>query len=337
MRLAHNPDDLFVQADASEKAPTRVQAMDWLLRLEASPADERLRHDFESWLAHSPANRAAYQAVQHTWARLGKLPKPAGAAATTTNVVALPARKTQGRTHRIRWFAAVAALAAACLALVAVPILQRHLLADYVTGVAELRDVTLPDGSVASLDAGSAIAIGYRDGERTVSLLEGQAFFQVVRDRERPFVVKADEVSVTVTGTAFSVRKTSDAVAVAVESGAVDVAVTDGARNSLVPGDRLTYDRRTRSISRGQLPPAYVASWRTRRLVVHEATVGELVEELGRHHSGVVVVRDKSLNNQLVSGVFDLANPRDALNALAESQGARLQQYTPYLLVIGAR
>ena len=306
--------------------------MDWLLRLEASPADESLKHDFDSWLADSPTNQAAYRSVQYTWARLGKLPIPACAEATITNVVTLQVRKT----HRFRWFAAATALAAACIALVVFPILQKHVLADYVTGVAELREITLPDGSVASLDAGSAIAVSYRDGERVVPLLEGQAFFQVVSDRERPFVVKADEVSVTVTGTAFSVRKTPDAVAVAVESGSVDVAVADGARNSLTPGDRLTYHRLTRSVSRGQLPPAYVASWRTRQLVAHEATVGELVEELGRHHAGVVVVRDKSLNKQLVSGVFDLANPRDALNALAESQGARLQQYTPYLLVIGA-
>jgi len=100
--------------------------MDWLLRLEASPADEGLKREFESSLADSPANQAAYRSVQYTWARLGKLPKPAGAEAATTNVVTHPAGKTdgkthgktQGKTHRIRWFAAAAALAAACLALV---------------------------------------------------------------------------------------------------------------------------------------------------------------------------------------------------------------------------
>ncbi len=303
--------------------------MDWILRLQAPQADESLKHEFELWLDQSPANRAAYQSVQYTWARLGQLPK-SDATAAPAEAARLPVR----RNRRARWLVAGAALAAACVALVAFPTLQRYMLADHVTGVAELRDISLPDGSVASLDAGSSIAVDYREGERSVTLLDGQAFFQVLRDRERPFIVKAGELSVTVTGTAFSVRKTADAISVAVASGSVDVAVLDGERNGLASGDRLTFDRHDRSVGRGQVPPSYVASWRSRRLVVQEATFGELVEELGRYQPGVIVVRDRSLNRQLVSGVFDLSNPHEALNTLAESQGARLRQITPYVLVI---
>lgn len=316
-----------------------MEASDWILRLEAAPSDSDVRAGFERWLAESEAHRAAYRSVQFTWARLGKLPRdpvPEALAPVSGEVVAL-ADKRRGR-HRVRWISSALALAAACLALVAFPVIQRHLLSDYVTGVSELREIVLPDGSIAFLDAGSAIAVNYRGTERAVSLVSGQAFFQVVPDGARPFRVAADELTVTVTGTAFSVGKTSETLAVAVQSGTVDavLAGADGV-NQLGMGDRLVYDRQSRVVRRGEVAPAEVASWRSRRLVVHDTSFGDLVEELGRHHRGYILVRGSSLNDQSISGVFDLSQPGQALEILAGSRNATVSQVTPYLTVISPR
>ncbi len=339
----------FVDASASKSNPARVQAVDWLLRLEASPADRALREAFERWLAESEAHRAAFEAAQVTWGCLGKLPHdlsleslaPAGRAPA----VAVPRGGQQAgiaaskprRRARTFWTAA-GALAAACLLLVAVPILRERLAADHVTGVAELRDVTLPDGSVAALDANSAISVEFDEGTRAVTLLSGQAFFQVVPDVGRPFRVTAGEVSVRVTGTSFSVDKLAGAVAVAVQSGTVEVTVPGPDPVSrLGMGDRLVFDRRAREVRREQVAPTMVDSWRAHRLVVHDATAGEMVEVLGRYLPGVIVVRDPSWNRASISGVFDLSHPQEALTALAESQHARLTRITPYLSVISSR
>jgi len=309
--------------------------MDWIVRLEGAPGDEGLQQQFERWLEQSESHRAAYRSVQYTWARLGRLPRDrATREAASHTVVALPSR----RPRRVRWLAAGAALAAACLALIAFPVIERHVLADHATGVAELREIVLPDGSVATLDAGSAIALDYRDGARAVSLLSGQAFFQVLPDAGRPFRVQTGELAVLVTGTAFNVNSTPDAISVSVASGSVEVTTPASSEQArLGAGDRVSFDRRARVSSRGQVPLSHVASWRSRRLVVHEASVAEVVAELGRHQSGVIVVYDRSLDAQTVSGVFDLSQPHEALNALAESQGARLTQFTPYLQVISLR
>ncbi len=90
-------------------------------------------------------------------------------------------------------------------------------------------------------------------------------------------------------------------------------------------------------MKREQVEPSAVASWRSRRLVVHDASVGDMVEVLGRYLPGVIIVRDRSLNRQSISGVIDLAQPQEALNALAESQHGKLSQITPYLSVISKR
>lgn len=330
-----NRDGSFVNASANELDDAIVQAADWTLRLEAAPSDNALKEEFAQWLERSEAHRTAYRMVQHTSATLDKRPRerPAGAAGTDTAV-----QPPVGKPRRVRWLAAGAALAAAVLAFVAFPVLQRHILADYVTGVAELREVALPDGSVAYLDAGSAIAVSYGQDARGITLLSGQAFFEVVANTGRPFKVDADGVSVVVTGTAFGVNRTSHAVAVTVQSGTVEVALSGSdARNRLGKGESWTYDRRSGTASRGEVQPANVALWRSRRLVVHDATFDDILEEIGRHMPGAIVVRDQSLNRQMVSGVYDLSRPPEALEALVGSQRARSTWFTPYLVVISAR
>lgn len=309
--------------------------MEWLLRRETEPANAILESDFQRWLEQSDSHRKAYASVQSTWAQLGELPTQAPAAAETAgNVVPLPGPKPR----RIKWFAAAAALAAACVLFVAFPVLQRYLMADYTTGVAELREVVLPDGSVVDLDAGSAIAVDYRDAGRRVTLLSGQAFFRVTRDTQRPFTVLAGDVAVVVTGTSFGVAKTATNVDVAVQSGSVEVS-RNGKKLSaaLAMGDRLVIDRAHHIVLRDRTAPESIAAWRSRRLVVVDGSFGDIVETLGRHLPGALVVADRSLNRQAITGVFDLTQPVDALRTLAESQKAVVTEITPYLLIVSRR
>jgi len=326
-----------LQTPAEKTKPARAQAADWVIRLDAAPADNALREEFERWLKEKATHRSEYQKVRHTWSGMGRIPKdfavggkPAGAVMQIP-VMQVPVRKQR----RVRWMAAGVALAAACLALVLFPVIQKHVKADYLTGTAELREVTLPDGSVAHLDAGSAIAVDYVENRRSVTLLAGQAYFSVVADAARTFVVTADEVSVEVTGTAFDVRKTRDKVSVSVESGTVEVA-TPGAdqRDRLTIGESLVYDRTLRTASRGRIQATEVATWRVRKLIVYDSTVGDIVEELGRHMAGLIVVRDNALSRQVVSGIFDLSRPHEALEGLAVTQKASVTQITPLLVIV---
>jgi len=324
----------LVQDFANERDLLIEEAMEWLLRLEESPLDGRLKQEFQAWLDRDEAHREAYRSVRLTWSALGKLPheRPVGEGAPGA-VIPLPRRKRQ----RMAWIAAVAAVAAACVTLAAFPVIQNHILADHLTGVAELRQVTLPDGSIAWLDAGSAIAVDYDRSSRGVSLLAGQAFFDVEHAQGQPFRVTADEVTVEVTGTAFNVLRTPVTVAVTVQSGTVEVVAGNHAPNYLAGGDRLVFDRQSRSVERDQVPADLVASWRTRRLVVHDTRFGDIVEELGRHFPGMIVVPDGSLNLELITGVFDVSHPLDALGTLADSQRASLTRITPYLVIVSRR
>lgn len=301
------------------------------MRLDAAPQDATLRAQFEAWLAESDRHRAAYAVVEPVW-RLSSDIAPPSAPDTVVSIA-------DARRPRRPWRRAVAVAMgaiAAGVALVFLPAIQLHLRADHLTGVAEQRDVTLDDGSKVALDAGSAIAVRYAAARREVELLSGQAFFEVRPNGERPFVVAAAGVTVTVTGTAFSVGKTDMGITVAVQSGSVDVADGAGVASGLHRGDRLQISRGGK-ISKGPVAVEDVASWRDRRLVVYDMPVREVVEQLGRYRHGAIVFRNSAIADRLVTGVIDLRRPAEALQALVELQQGSLIEITPYLSIISSR
>lgn len=213
---------------------------------------------------------------------------------------------------------------------------QLWLAADHRTGTAELRKVVLDDGSVVSLDAASAIAVRYVASRREVALLAGRAFFEVEPMADRPFVVVVDDTMVTVTGTAFDVRSSPATTSVAVQSGVVEVASDDGRRQlaTLTRGEQLDIDRKSHHAARSAIVPDDIAARRQHRLIVDRATVADVVEELGRHYGGVLMLRDRALADRRVSGIFDLRQPIEALQAAVRTHDGSVTRITPYVVVI---
>ncbi|MCG8595785.1 MAG: FecR domain-containing protein [Kiloniellales bacterium] len=343
----------------AEHDPIREEALDWLLKIEAAPGDEALRHALEAWRSQSEAHDRAYQSVARVWRLAGELPPDdtgqadrAGGGASKPQARAgqerraCPARSfggpapptRPGRRRRVLQGAVAAAFLAAVLSYLA-PTLRLRLLADHVTGVGEIRSVTLEDGSRMHLDAESAVAVGFEAAERRISLIAGQAFFEVAPAPARPFTVGAEGVSVTVTGTAFSVRTRSDGIAVAVVSGSVKVAPGRPGNEvfALTAGEQVSLAPATGSVLHSRVRPADVAPWRDRQLVADGLPLGEVVEQLGRHHRGAILLRDPALAKRRITGVFDLNDPLGALRAAAGTQDARVIEVTPYLLIVDRR
>lgn len=311
--------------------PAWDQALDWLLEIEAGAPAAR-RRAFEAWLAASETHRQAYARAARAWRVTGALAAPRGTAGPVDVDGARAARRRPFR----RWPVAALAAVAAAILLALAPMLRLAVLADHRTGTGEIRQVALPDGSTADLDAGSAIAVDYAATGRSVDLLDGRAYFAVTPDAARPFTVAAGGVTVTVTGTGFDVDLGEDAVSVTVASGTVAVALSAGAPVRLEPGDRLTVDRATGATARDRLPVRHVAAWRGGRLVVDGITLGRLVEELGRHHRGGIVLTDPDLARRRVTGVFDLGDPAAALRAAVAPHGGRIAEVTPFLLLVSS-
>lgn len=301
----------------------------WLLRLRERPDDAGLRQDLERWIAQDDAHARAWGAVQDMWCLSGVL---GPAALASPHAV---------RRRRLvpRWRLAALGLAlAAGLAIFALPGLVLDWRADYRTGAGETRILTLADGSRVRMDSDSAVAVAMTGPARQVALLSGQAFFEVAPNAARPFVVRAGAVDVTVTGTAFDVRRDRDRVTVEVERGSVRVDYPSPGRGrdeaGLSPGDRLAVSLDGGVAALATIPEERIAPWRRNRLLSDGASVGELVREIGRYRSGLVVVADNALAGRRVTGVFDLSDPLRALRAAVEPYAGRVREITPWLVLV---
>lgn len=316
----------------------RNEAVDRLLRAGSSD-DPTADADLQAWLGESEAHRTAYRSVERAWRLAGSLPASDDAG---------DGEQTAPRRYRHRrvWSAdrpgigrrrvfgfAVAVLTAACLALLVLPSLRLHLLADHVTGKQQRQRIALADGSVVHLDAHSAIAVRFTGSRRAVELLAGRAFFEVVAAPGQLFVVDADGVHVRVTGTAFGVRADRGRVGVEVRSGSVAVDTGDSITN-LASGDQLTVWRADGRRIRTAASVEDIAAWIEGRMVVDGAPLSDVVEEFGRRQHGMILIADDELAARRVTGVFDLGRPVDALQAIARAQGATLTVITPYLLIL---
>jgi transmembrane sensor len=215
------------------------------------------------------------------------------------------------------------------------PNLVRQFSSDYVTAQAELRQVTLEDGSVVELGPRTALDVRFAAGRRGVTLGEGEAFFEVAPDAARPFAIRAGDAEITVVGTAFNVRLSPAAMTVAVRHGTVEVRAPAGAAAlRLGAGDRVRVDRAGGTVVQDRVAIDEIGVWRDRRLFVDGATVAEVAEEIGRYRPGCIVVSDSRLGSQRVTGLFDLRDPDRALNALVRPFDGEVRRISPYLRIL---
>jgi transmembrane sensor len=273
-----------------------------MLAVRAAPEDAALDARTRAWIDADDRHRRAWALAERAWIASGN-----------TLVAQQPANRNRP-TRRI------AAIAACLLAVAVAPRVVENLRADAITRSGEIASSTLSDGSKVTLAGASAIDAALGPDTRRVALLRGAAYFDVHRDPDRPFVVTADGLTVTVLGTGFDVAVGDDTIAVAVANGTVAVAI-GSSEAVLHAGDRLDYRKADHGFSVASVAPEDVALWRQDRLVVSRAPLGEVLDALTRRNGGYIAASD-DLRARRVTGVFDLADPARALHALLAPHGA---------------
>ncbi|HEY4135722.1 MAG TPA: FecR domain-containing protein [Alphaproteobacteria bacterium] len=299
------------------------EAAAWVVRLGAGPLSAAENAALAQWMSKSPAHADAFAYACDLWG------DPAWKVLTVTasvQDVAAPPRR------RGLWAGALAA----GLALFALLGLQHFgdpwtaLRADYRSLPAEVRAVTLADGSRVDLNSASAIAVDYSDRTRSVRLLAGEALFspKPLNDAEtRPFVVAAGGLTARALGTRFVVaREPGDAVSVGVLEHQVEVAApgADGETEHVVltPGQSLRYAASQLGAVR-QEDVAQDVAWSRGQLVFDRVALSQAVEVLNRYRHERIIVADANLAGRRVSGLFRLDDLSGALDTITAELGAR--------------
>jgi transmembrane sensor len=314
------------------------EAMDWFLRLNEPSRTKGDEEAFAVWMRQSAENRDAWKKACRTWELMGETvpvideARPHKEEGARRNL--RPTRSPRSFRRRAMMIG-IAAIAASLVAVIAAPTFLTRIEADYMTATAEIRRITLQDGSTVDLGAASAIAVHFSAGGRQVRLLSGEAYFDVHPDATRPFTVKTGELDVTVVGTAFDVNVTPEIETVQLAHGIVNLSRTaTGDTVRMIAGDTVTLDRGSGRLSRATVEVDTIASWRDRKLFVQDVPISAVIAELQRYHPSWITMASVELGDRRITGLYDLSDPDRALEALVSPYGGKVHRVSPYLRVL---
>jgi len=196
----------------------------------------------------------------------------------------------------------------------------RELRNTYATGIGEQRTLALDDGSTVQLNSGSRVRVSFSLAQRQVQLLEGQALFDVAKDRTRPFIVRTDTTQIRAVGTQFDVYRKSTATTVTVVEGSVAVipAATTGPRPAdalLTAGEQAIVTAQA-AIKQAKIDVPTATAWTHHQLVFQGAALQEVAAEFNRYNKHRLVIHDPQLALLRVTGIFSCADPASLIRFL---------------------
>jgi len=296
------------------------EAAEWFARLQSTGTTDADRLAFRAWLARDRANHDAFNATKTLWHELGEPARIAGRDNWHRRGLYRPTlTQRAARTGAALLFAFVLM---GSVALWRDAGLVDRALAEHATSPGEQMQVALPDGSTAYLDGDSALDTDFQGEDRSVAILRGRVWFDVVRDETRPFRVTAKEVEVKVLGTAFAVEDEASEVKVTVERGLVAVAAPGLAGEQLAAGEALSVAT-GQGADRSTVDADMEFAWRRGLIIMNHTPLAKVIDELGRLSPGRIIVRDESLRDLRLSGVFKADEPETILAALRSTLGLR--------------
>ncbi len=218
---------------------------------------------------------------------------------------------------------------------------------DFVTAVAEIRTVALPDGSQVTLGAASSLDVDFTEAERRVVLGEGEAFFEVEGDAAWPFIVVAGDTLVRVVGTQFDVRRAGQAVEIAVLEGEVEVIQPDGpvdaplddrdVRHVLVAGQQVAARAEDRVQPVRTINPDTVGAWRRGELMWADTPVRDIIADLNRYAPSGVRLEAEEIGDLEYTLAVQADDTQSAIELIAASLDLEISQDSEGVMVLQVR
>lgn len=285
----------------------------------------------EQWLQQSPENQREFNSLKQLFQASAFKAAPADVDADKAwkNVKA----KMDGGAERGRiitmerknnfktYFSVAAAIVALAVAAVVIRVYQHRVPAvQYArfTAASQKQTDTLPDGSVVTLNKNTTLTypVAFANNERKVTL-HGEAFFDVVKDSTRPFIIEAGGAEIKVLGTSFNVRAydTLATVEVVVETGIVQL--RSAAKNESVmlePGSKGVYTKTNAALSKSSNDDLNYAFWRSNKLTFRNTPLKEVVDALNNYYAAGISYENENIGRCRFTATFE----HDSLSAILE-------------------
>jgi transmembrane sensor len=215
--------------------------------------------------------------------------------------------------------------------------------------------VQLPDGSVVWLNAGSKLTYNKDFGieTREVTLI-GEGFFDVTKNKEKPFIISTSSIKIKVLGTAFNVKAYPEdkQTETSLIRGSIEVTIRNRPNDKIIlsPSEKLVVEndiarleknnrqqeRKTGNIARTELPvintlmsinklkynpvDSTVAEiqWVNNKLVFRDESFSELAVKMERWYNVEIDIADLQIGEERLNGIFESETIIQAMEALKE-------------------
>ncbi|MDD2797774.1 MAG: FecR family protein [Bacteroidales bacterium] len=167
--------------------------------------------------------------------------------------------------------------------------------------------VILPDGSSVWMNSGSRITYGKRFNQKErIVKLEGEAFFDVAKNKRAPFVVQSGEFSVEALGTAFDVKAYPEEklITAVLVRGKVEVG-DERNKIRLIPNQCVVYDKSVRSMQKTEVEnPNLYTSWMNNQMVFESESFENIAIALERNYNIHFAFESNSLKKYRFTGTI---------------------------------
>ena len=188
--------------------------------------------------------------------------------------------------------------------------------------------IALSDGTTVYMNAGSSLKfpVQFIKGHNREVTLEGEAFFEVTKDKKHPFVVKTRGVDVRVLGTKFNVssyKEDAEINTVLVEG---SVSLSNGAnpkqKTLLVPGEKGSWSAGKQAIAVEKVDTRIYTEWMTGEIVFRKATFKEMVTKLERSYNVTIESNNQALLDKKFNASFNknIESIDEVLDAMSKIQ-----------------
>ena len=196
---------------------------------------------------------------------------------------------------------------------------------SFQTTSGEVAQYVLPDGTKVWLNSNTTLRYPEAFAHRTRKVwLEGEAFFDVTRDEEHPFIVQTRCCRVKVLGTQFDVEAYPDYGSnfyTTLVSGSVEMSLRTGGRNRsaiLVPGQRFSYNTENDLAGVSYVDTESLTSWRTGCITFYHTSLKDVLTLIGNTFGIRFIINNTSILNDTYTGTFDHQPLEEILSTLEQ-------------------
>ncbi|MDN5212652.1 FecR domain-containing protein [Fulvivirgaceae bacterium BMA12] len=191
--------------------------------------------------------------------------------------------------------------------------------------------ITLMDGSTVLLNSGSRLIYPKLFGNTREVTLEGEAFFMVSRNEQKPFIIKSGELTTTVLGTSFNIKAfQNENIEVTVATGKVKVShdneeaarqVGQSAELVLTPNQQAIYNIADSRLNKEQINAERHLAWREGVLKFDNLRFEEAVKMLERWYGVSITLENRQIGDCIIIGEFQNQSLHKVLRAVELALG----------------